>query len=134
MMAWYSRERSSFNSSARRSRETSVSAAPDFGSGIFFLLLRKTGIHNRKEILSYYHGTYHPDGFQRRRSGRSPGLNHAFPQFFQRIKRPAPDDSVAAQGQKRRTQHGVNKKRAADRMQDEVVGRDIRFGGHAHVN
>src|ERR1700693_948119 len=59
MMAWYSRERSSFKSSARRSRETSVSAALDFGSGIFFLLLRKTGIHSRK-ILSYYHGTYHP--------------------------------------------------------------------------
>src|SRR5437016_1082929 len=38
MMAWYSRERSSFNSSARRSREILYSSAAGLGSAICLLL------------------------------------------------------------------------------------------------
>src|SRR5438067_13762653 len=38
MMAWYSRERSSFNNSARRSREILYSSAAGLGSAICLLL------------------------------------------------------------------------------------------------
>src|ERR1700680_4816452 len=52
MMAWYSRERSSFKSSARRSREISLSVLADFGSAIRFLL-SETDIHNMQVVFYY---------------------------------------------------------------------------------
>src|ERR1700690_2265103 len=55
-MAWYSRERSSFKSSARRSREISPAGAADFGSDIVFspLKLSETVFSNYVEPVFYY--------------------------------------------------------------------------------
>src|SRR5207245_6646305 len=59
--------------------------------------------------------------------------HYPFTQLLQRILRPPPDHTIIAQGQNHGTNQRVLEHHRADRVQQEVIGRDRRLERHSEI-